>query len=65
MTQILFIAPVKGAAVYEAFGKEVWMTDTDGNSSMIDMKKDYESAKKAAIKWQIKENKAILKSKTI
>lgn len=56
------IYPVEGAAIYEAIGKEVWMTDTDGYQTMIESKPSYDSALKAAYRWQKKENKAASKN---
>jgi hypothetical protein len=57
------IKPVDGAAMYEAIGNEVWMTDTEGWQNCIDEKPTNEAAEKCAQKWQEKENKAVLKSK--
>jgi hypothetical protein len=53
---------IQGAAKYVAVGKNIWMYPPDENGTIIDRKGSDEAAKKAAIKWQEKENKAVLKN---
>ena len=68
---IQYVAPVKGAAEYFAgldadngFKPSVFMTDDEGYTSVIDSAKTIELARIKAIKWQIKENTAVLKSQS-
>lgn len=67
MQQIKNLDPVKGAASYFAALDDnqtpcVWMRDIDGFLSVIDTAKTIEKAREKALKWQEKENKAVLKS---
>lgn len=57
------IFPVKGSAVYYRDGLNVCMEDTEGYCSTIQICKTIESADRAVMRWQAKENKAVLKSK--
>ena len=61
-TYIEYVAPVKGAAGYFAKGCNVWMITPEGDESVIDSKRTYELAQKAAVRWQKKENKAVTKA---
>ena len=61
-TKLIKVEPVKGAARYVAFGKEIWMIEPGGHESCIDTRKSEEVAKKEAIRWQKKENRAVLKA---
>lgn len=49
-------------AVYKAIGNEVYMTDTDGNTVCIEVKKTPEAAQKSADRWNKKELKAAKKN---
>ena len=62
MATIEYVAPVKGAAEYRAYGLEVYMITPEGDSSVIDSAKSVEATIKKAISWQKKENKAVTKS---
>lgn len=61
-TEIEYTAPVKGAAEYKATGNNVWMIDTDGFESVIEVRATPAAAITAANKWQKMENKSVLKS---
>ena len=62
--------PVKGAAAYqpEKLACDKWAIvmypEGEENGSVIQTCKKYETAVKAALKWQSKENKAVLSAKT-
>ncbi len=59
------VQPVAGAARYFAAGNDVYMV-ADGHESCIQCCRSIEAAQKAAVRWQIKENKVVTKySKTI
>ncbi len=67
MKSIEYVAPVQGAAEYrpgtDENGKHcVFMKCEDGFDSVIEFASSFESANAKAIKWQKKENKAVLKS---
>ncbi len=59
------VEPVEGAVKYVAFMKGVWMFKegdlTEG--TLIQSCTNQERAEKAAIKWQQKENAAVIKEK--
>ena len=59
------VEPVAGAARYVAFMKGVWMFEenklTEG--TLIQSCTNQERAEKAAVKWQQKENAAVIKEK--
>ena len=65
----LKVTPVEGAAEYFAEvdtenknKPSVWMKTPDGYYSVIDTAKTMEAARNKANKWQLKENRAVLKS---
>lgn len=63
----LKLEPIKGAAEYYAGTREdnkpcVWMKDTEGHCSIIQNAKSLGDAQEKALKWQVKENYAVLKS---
>lgn len=63
MKTLTLPVPVQGAATYyDAIDKGIYMIDTDGQKVLIDKKKTQTAARKCAISWQKKENRAVLKS---
>lgn len=53
--------PIPGAATYWADHKNVVMKDTEGSLSVIQTCKTEEAACNAALRWQKKENAAVLR----
>lgn len=71
MSVYLKILPVKGAATYQAekLANNQWVIvmypEGDKNGTVIDKAKSFETANSKADKWQIKENRAVLKSQKL
>lgn len=67
---IKYVQPVNGAAKYfagvdpDTNKPSVYMEDTKGYLSVIDTAKTIDKARDKAIKWQEKENKAVLKNQS-